>query len=62
MYQRTEINGYNHTGTKTGTCVDMYLASLSMSVHPKEDLSWVFIGGIDFEAETPILWPPHVKT
>ena len=27
-------------------------------VHPKEDQSWVFIGGTDAEAETPILWPP----
>ena len=27
-------------------------------VHPKGDQSWVFIGRID--AETPILWPPHV--
>ena len=30
-------------------------------VHPKGDLSWVFIGRTDAEAETPILWPPHVK-
>ena len=26
-------------------------------VHPKVDQSWVFIGRIDAEAETPILWP-----
>ena len=26
-------------------------------VHPKEDPSWVFIGGTDVEAETLILWP-----
>ena len=31
-------------------------------VHPKGDQSWVFIGRIDAEAETPILWPPHVKS
>ena len=31
------------------------------SVHPKGDQSWVFIGRIDAEAETPILWPPDVK-
>ena len=31
-------------------------------VHPKEDQSWVFIGGTDVKAETPILWPPHVKS
>ena len=31
-------------------------------VHPKGDESWVFIGGIDAKAETPILWPPHVRS
>ena len=31
-------------------------------VHPKGDESWVFIGRTDAEAETPILWPPHVKS
>ena len=25
-------------------------------VHPKRDQSWVFIGGTNVEAETPILW------
>ena len=30
-------------------------------VHPKGDQSWVFIGRTDAEAETPILWPSHVK-
>ena len=30
-------------------------------VHPKEDQSWVFTGRTDAEAETPVLWPPHVK-
>ena len=31
-------------------------------VHPKGDQSWVFIGRTDAEAETPVLWPPHVKS
>ena len=31
-------------------------------VHSKGDQSWVFIGGTDVEAETPILWPPHTKS
>jgi len=31
-------------------------------VHPKGDQSWVFIGRTDIEAETPILWLPHVKS
>ena len=30
-------------------------------VHPKGDQSWVFIGGTDVGAETPILWPPDAK-
>ena len=30
------------------------------SVHSKRDQSWVFIGKTDFEAETPILWPPSI--
>ena len=31
-------------------------------VNPKGDQSWVFIGRTDIEAETPILWLPHVKS
>ena len=30
--------------------------------HPKGDQPWVFIGRTDVEAETPILWPPDVKS
>ena len=30
--------------------------------HPKGDQSWVFIGRTDFEAETPILWPPDANS
>ena len=31
-------------------------------VHSKGDQPWVFIGRTDAEAETPVLWPPHVKS
>ena len=31
-------------------------------VHPKGDLSWVFVGMTDVEAETLILWPPDAKS
>ena len=31
-------------------------------VHPKGNDSLIFIGRNDAEAETPILWPPHVKS
>ena len=30
-------------------------------VHPKGNESWTFIGRIDAEAETPILWPPDAN-
>ena len=35
--------------------------NLIQPVHPK-DQSWVFIGRTDVEAETPMLWPPDVKS
>ena len=31
-------------------------------VQPKGYQSWVFIGRTEVEAESPILWPPHVKS
>ena len=31
-------------------------------VHSKGDQSWVFIGRTDAKAETPVLWPPDVKS
>ena len=30
-------------------------------VHPKGNQSWVFTGGTDGEAGTPVLWPPDAK-
>ena len=31
-------------------------------VNPKGNQSWIFIGRIDAETETPILWPPDVNS
>ena len=31
-------------------------------VHSKGKWSWVFFGRNDAKAETPVLWPPHVKS
>ena len=31
-------------------------------VHPKGDQSWLFIGRNDAKTETPVLWPPRVKS
>ena len=30
--------------------------------NPKGNQSWIFIGRTDAKAETPVLWPPHVKS
>ena len=29
--------------------------------HSEGDQSWLFFGKNDAKAETPVLWPPHVK-
>ena len=31
-------------------------------VHYKGDQPWDFFSGNDAEAETPVVWPPHVKS
>ena len=31
-------------------------------VHPKGDQFWMFIGRTDVETETPIFWPPDLKS
>ena len=31
-------------------------------VHPKGDQSWVFFGRNDAKVETPVFWPPHMKS
>ena len=31
-------------------------------VHHEGDQSWMFVGRTDVEAETPIFWPPDMKS
>ena len=31
-------------------------------VHSEGDQPWVFLGRNDAKTETPVLWPPHVKS
>ena len=31
-------------------------------VHSEGNQPWDFFGGNDAKAETPVLWPPHVKS
>ena len=33
-----------------------------LAVHPKGNQSWIFIRRTEAEAETPIIWPPDVKS
>ena len=40
----------------------LWLQGEIQPVHPKGDQSWVFTGRTDAEAETPVLWPLHVKS
>ena len=42
--------------------LESFLDYKEIQVHPKGDQSWVFFGRTDAKAETPILWPPHVKS
>ena len=39
-----------------------YWESLGLQVNPKGNQSWIFIGRIDAEAETPTLCPPDAKS
>ena len=32
------------------------------SVNPKGNQPWIFIGRTDAETETPVLWPPDLKS
>ena len=39
-----------------------WTARRSNQVHSEGDQPWDFFGRNDAEAETPVLWPPHVKS
>ena len=43
-------------------CWRRFLDCKIKPVNPKGNQSWVFIGGIDIDAETPILWPHDAKS
>jgi len=40
----------------------IYLHTYTYIKHSEGDQPWDFFGGNDAEAETPVLWPPHVKS
>ena len=41
---------------------ELWCCIILLPVHSKGNESWVFIERTDAKAETPILWPPHVKS
>ena len=43
-------------------CIVLYFITYMVHETKYRDKSWVFIGRTDAEAETPIPWPPHVKS
>ena len=48
-----------HSGNITW---DAYCRKEVQPGHWERDQPWDFFGGNDAEAETPVLWPPHVKS
>ena len=38
------------------------LGLLWFYIHSEGDQPWDFFGRTDAKAETPVLWPPHVKS
>ena len=65
------LDSYTHSLSEVKSQKSLFMAkTLESSLdckeiqpgHPKGDQSWVFIGGTDVEAETPILWPPDAKS
>ena len=56
IWWQKQVTLFVRSRTRTLDCKEI------QPVHPKGDQSWVFIGRTDAEAETPLLWPPHVKS
>ena len=62
--------GCENWTTKKAECRRIYafelwcwwrLLRVPWTVYPKWNQPWIFTERTDFEAETPILWPPHAK-
>ena len=64
MTKQSEISSFTscYNSYKDLGITDNSLCKEIQPVHPEGDQSWVFIGRTDAEIETPILWPPHVKS
>ena len=59
--ERQRIDALNH-GVGEDSFESLLDSKEIQPVYPNRDQSWVFIGGTDVEAETPILWPPDAES
>ena len=58
----TEELMFLNCGVGEDSCESPWTARRSNRSILKNNQSWVFIGGTDVEAETPILWPPDAES
>ena len=56
------VNIMNLSPPKAPSCPFITRPWPGRPVYPKGNQSWIFTGRTDAEAETPILWPPDVKS
>ena len=56
------LEKYIHTKVLERTLENPLDSKEIQQVHPKGNQSWLFNGRTDAEAETPILWPPDMKS
>ena len=46
----------------TNNSTSLSIPNILEPVHSKGDQPWVFFGRTDAKTETPVLWPPDVKS
>ena len=67
MHSKVVMYGCESWTVKKAECrridaFELWCCIILLPVHSKGNESWVFIERTDAKAETPILWPPHVKS
>ena len=62
FFIRSSFNGHLALFTVAKTLESPLDCKEIQPVHSEQDQPWDFFGRNDAEAETPLLWPPHVKS
>ena len=60
--QMTDLQTANYCNLMEKTLESPLDCKEIQPVHSEGDQPWVFFGRNDAKAETPVLWPPHVKS